>query len=189
MIAGELPRSIGFGDPNTLAYDTGSTIGNYGPMLIPEADAVDAADAGLGMLNRAAAEVPAIAAAPERLALAAAQERLAIEAGDHVPYMNGPIRSFVAADNLTYYRVFTGDRPAGSFLTGAPPASADQAVSGLALPPTNTAEFIQEVTVPAGTRLQSSIVREAFDQPGGLLQFELMVRLPAKNFGEGVPFR
>lgn len=76
----------------------------------------------------------------------------------------------------------------GSFLTGAPPASADQAVAGLALPPANTAEFIQEVMVPAGTRLQSSIASPAFGQPGGMLQFELLERIPIKNFGEGVPF-
>jgi hypothetical protein len=127
----------------------------------------------------AAGEVPALPAAPERLAL---------QAGDHVPYMDAPIRSFVTAEDQTYYRVFSGDRNVGSFLTGAPSASADRAVAGPALPPANTAEFIQEVMVPAGTRLQSSIASPAFGQPGGMLQFELLERIPIKNFGEGVPF-
>jgi hypothetical protein len=138
-------------------------------------------DGLLGFLGSSAAaeEVPALSAAPERLA---------IQAGDHVPYMNGPIRSFVTGEDQTYYRVFSGDRNVGSFLTGAPPASADQAVAGLALPPANTAEFIQEVMVPAGTRLQSSIAAPAFGQPGGMLQFELLERIPVNNFGEGVPF-
>ena len=60
--------------------------------------------------------------------------------------------------------------------------------ASLALPPFSTAEFMQEVTVPAGTRLQSSIAAPAFGQPGGMLQFELLERIPVKNFGEGVPF-
>ena len=101
---------------------------------------------------------------------------------------HSPIRSFVTAEDHTYYRVFSGDRNVGSFLTGAPPASADRAVAGLALPPANTAEFIQEVMVPAGTRLQSSLAAPAFGQPGGMLQFELLERIPIKNFGEGMPF-
>jgi hypothetical protein len=95
----------------------------------------------------------------------------------------------VTSDARTYYRVFSGDRNVGAFLVGSPPASADEAVAGLALPPVNTADFIQEVLVPAGTRLQSSIAAPAFDQPGGLLQFELFNQIPIKNFGEGVPFR
>jgi RHS repeat-associated protein len=125
-------------------------------------------------------DVPAIEAAPERPAL---------PAGQRVPYMASPVRSFVTVEDSSYYRVFSGDRNVGSFLTGVPPASADQAVAGLALPPSNAADFVQEVMVPAGTRLQSSIANPAFGQPGGMLQFELLERIPIKNFGEGVPFR
>lgn len=99
-----------------------------------------------------------------------------------------PIRSFVTAEDQTFYRVFSGDRTVGSFLTGARPASAADAVRGLALPPGNQAGFIQEVLVPGGTRLQSSIAAEAFGQPGGMLQFELLEHIPVKNFGPGVPF-
>ena len=100
-----------------------------------------------------------------------------------------PIRSFVTAADQTYVRVFSGDRNVGAFLTGSAPASADAAVAGLALPPTTTADFIQNVTVPAGTRLQSSIATKAFGQPGGMLQFELLDRIPTSCFGTGRPFR
>lgn len=100
-----------------------------------------------------------------------------------------PIRSFVTETDMTYYRVYSGDNTVGGYLTGAPPFSADDAVAGLALPPANRADFIQQVNVPAGTRLQSSIATEAFDQPGGLLQFELLDRIPTSAFGEGKPFR
>ena len=100
-----------------------------------------------------------------------------------------PIRSFVTSEDMTFYRVFSDDKDVGAFLTGASPESADAAVEGLALPPGNTADFIQEVRVPAGTQLQSSIAAEAYGQPGGLLQFELLEDIPTKNFGPGVPFR
>ena len=77
----------------------------------------------------------------------------------------------------------------GGFLTGAPPASADDAIRGLALPRGNREDLIQEVRVPAGTRLQRSIASEAFDQPGVPLQFELLDLIDPKNFGVGKPFR
>jgi hypothetical protein len=113
----------------------------------------------------------------------------AITAGGRVPNQLAPIRSFVTQEDRAYYRVFSGERNVGGFLMGAPPASADEAVAGLALPPENTADFLQEVLVPAGTRLQSSIAAPAFGQPGGLLQFELLEDIPIKNFGPGMEFR
>ena len=113
----------------------------------------------------------------------------ALTAGERVPNQLGPIRSFVTKEDMTYYRVYSGERNVGGFLTGVPPGSADEAVAGLALPPENTADFLQEVLVPAGTRLQSSIAAPAFEQPGGLLQFELLEDIPIKNFGPGMAFR
>jgi hypothetical protein len=85
--------------------------------------------------------------------------------------------------------VYSGESTTGRYLTGSPPANADAAVSGLALPPGNRADFIQDVMVPAGTRMQSSIASRAFGQDGGLLQFELLERIDPKYFGPGVPFR
>jgi hypothetical protein len=100
-----------------------------------------------------------------------------------------PIRSFVTEADTTYSRVYSGESTTGRYLTGSPPANADAAVSGLALPPGNRADFIQDVMVPAGTRMQSSIASRAFGQDGGLLQFELLERIDPKYFGPGVPFR
>lgn len=102
--------------------------------------------------------------------------------------MNAPIRSFVTGEDQTYYRVFSGGRNVGSFISGAPPASADQAVAGLTLPPANTAEFMQQVMVPGGTSPQSSIAAPAFGQPGGMLQFELLERLPDVHHERGSCF-
>jgi len=70
-----------------------------------------------------------------------------------------------------------------------PPANRAQAIKGLALPPSNTADFIQRVTVPAGTRLQRSRALPAFGRRGGREQFELLEEIPNGNFGTGVPFQ
>jgi hypothetical protein len=112
-----------------------------------------------------------------------------LAAPDTVNNAAAPIRSFVTSDDLTFVRVFSGENSVGGFLAGSAPESADAAVAGFALPPENTADLIQDVLVPAGTRLQSSIAGAAFSQPGGLLQFELLDDIPVKNFGPGVPFR
>jgi hypothetical protein len=98
-----------------------------------------------------------------------------------------PIRSFVTETDTVYYRVFSGDSTTGGFLTSAPPGISAEAISGMALPPGNQATMVQEVLVPAGTRLQSSIASEAFEQNGGWLQFELLDRIPLENFGPGRP--
>ena len=89
---------------------------------------------------------------------------------------------------LGHVRVFSGSNTEGAFLTGASPASSQAAIDGLALPPGNTADFLQEVHVPAGTMLQSSIAAEAFGQAGGLLQFELLERIDPKFLGPRIPF-
>lgn len=89
----------------------------------------------------------------------------------------------------TFYRVFSGDSTTGGFLTRVPPASRAQAVEGLALPLTNTAEFIQQVTVPAGKRLQRSRALPAFGRRGGREQFELLDHIPGESFGPGVPLQ
>jgi hypothetical protein len=59
--------------------------------------------------------------------------------------------------------------------------------SGLALPPGNTAEFVSEVTIPAGTRIQRGTAAPAFGEPGGFPQVLLLDRIPAANFSHGEP--
>ena len=75
---------------------------------------------------------------------------------DDVANAGGFVRSFVSSQDQTFFRVFSGDASAGRFLTAVPPRSSAFAREALALPPGNKAEFIQEVLVPAGTRLQRS---------------------------------
>jgi hypothetical protein len=57
--------------------------------------------------------------------------------------------------------------------------------AGLALPPGNTAEFVSEVTIPAGTRLQEGPTAPAFGHPGGFPQVLLLDRIPSANFSAG----
>ena len=85
----------------------------------------------------------------------------------------------------TFYRVYSGDST-GSFLTAVKPRSSAFAREALALQPGNTAAFVQEVIVPAGTRLQRSCALPAFGRRGGAEQFELLQRIPDENFGPGV---
>ena len=85
--------------------------------------------------------------------------------------------------------VLTRPNGTGKFLTRVQPANRAQAIEGLALPPSNTAEFIQRVTVPAGTRLQRSRALPAFGRRGGREQFKLIDRIPDESFGTGVPFQ
>jgi hypothetical protein len=59
VIANLLPANIRFGNPDTVAYDLGSAVGNYGPALIPGANGADAADAGPSILERTAARAAA----------------------------------------------------------------------------------------------------------------------------------
>lgn len=113
---------------------------------------------------------------------------LALPPPDGVPNAGGAIRSFVTKAESVYYRVFSKN-PAGRFLTKVAPGSRATAIEGLALPPSNQADFIQRVVVPAGTRLQRSRALAAFGHRGGMEQFELLQRIPSTAFGPGVPFR
>lgn len=49
----------------------------------------------------------------------------------------------------------------------------------------NEATYIQEVFVPAGTRLQRSRALPAFENRGGMEQFQLINEIPKSNFKEG----
>ena len=137
--------------------------------------------------ERAMASEGAAAAAVSGEAKAATRAVAELAPPSTVSNAGSPIRSFITAEDHTYYRVFS-DNPVGRFLVGTPPASRAAAIEGLALPPHNTAQFLQEVLVPAGTRMQSSIATEAFGHSGGLLQFQLLDDIAPKSFGVGVPF-
>jgi len=110
-----------------------------------------------------------------------------LTAGSRVPNAGGRIISFVTPEQRTFYRVYSGDSSVGSFLTSVKPRSSAFAREALALPPGNQATFVQEVIVPAGTRIQRSRALPAFGRRGGAEQFELLEHIPVGNFGPGVP--
>ena len=116
--------------------------------------------------------------------------RLALPAARGVNEWKGPIQSIVTDGETLMYRVHGGTSPqVGQWLTPFKPASAASARSGLALPGTNTAEFVSEVWVPAGTRLQIGTAAPAFGQAGGGVQVQLLEHIPLPNFGSPVPLR
>ena len=106
-----------------------------------------------------------------------------------VPNAGGKIISRVTKQDEVFFRVFSGDNSKGAFLTKVPPTNQRNAVKGLALPPGNNADFIQQVLVPAGTRLQRSRALPAFGNRGGKEQFQLLDNIPTENFRTGVPFK
>ncbi len=83
----------------------------------------------------------------------------------------------------------TGDSKQGRFLVKVPPKSRKFAIESLALPPGNTATYIQEIHVPAGIRLQRSRAKPIEDwgrTRGGAEQFEVLIdKLPEECFKEG----
>jgi RHS repeat-associated protein len=111
------------------------------------------------------------------------------------PNEAGVVREFVTEADQTFYRVFSGDATQGKFLTAVPPRSSAYAQEALALPRANTADLIQEVTVPAGTTLRRSRAAplQANDlfptRRGGAEQFELMDFLDEGTFGPGSPLQ
>lgn len=108
--------------------------------------------------------------------------------GSRAANAGGKIVSFVLEEDTVLYRVFSGDNTVGSFLTAVRPRSAQFAREALDLPPGNTAEFVQEVLVPAGTRLQRSrVLPGGFGGRGGAEQYELLDYIPIDSFGPGVP--
>ena len=111
-----------------------------------------------------------------------------LTAGARIANAAGRVVSFVTSEDGVFYRVFSGDNRVGAFLTRVRPRSAALAREALDLPPGNSAEFVQEVLVPAGTRLQRSrVLGGAFGGQGGAEQFELLQYVPIENFGPGVP--
>lgn len=133
-------------------------------------------DAAIGM---------GLSVAPElRSAKGIINEVRSLTKGTRVPNAGGAIRSFVQEADQIYYRVFT-EKQTGSFLTAVPPSSSSYAREALSLPSENTAAYIQKVLVPAGTRLQRSRALPAFGHRGGAEQFELLQKIPDKNFGLG----
>jgi RHS repeat-associated protein len=103
------------------------------------------------------------------------------------PWMEGfPILNTVLEKDTIMYRVWGGgSEKIGKWLTPFKPESSFAAISGNALPSTNSAYYYSEVLVPAGTRIQLGVSGPAFGQPGGGIQVQLMSRIPIQNYGPG----
>lgn len=72
-------------------------------------------------------------------------------------------------------------------LTPIDPASSAAARQGLGLPAENAALYVSRVTLPGGVRMQVGTAGEAFGQPGGWAQAQLLERIPLSSFRKGVP--
>jgi hypothetical protein len=119
---------------------------------------------------------------------AADATRIARAASEVIPSTGGAIRRFEQQGDRIYYRVYSGDATRGAWLTARPPKSSDWAREALALPPWNSAAFVQEVKVPHGTLLERSRatpVPEWGRKRGGAEQFKLLEAIPDSNFGSG----
>lgn len=107
----------------------------------------------------------------------------------------GVVREFATKADQTFYRVFSGDNSVGGFVTAVKPKSSAFAREALALPRANHGNLVQEVLVPAGTRVRRSRAasiraNETFpNRRGGAEQFELLDRIPTGNFGSGSSLR
>ena len=101
----------------------------------------------------------------------------------------GVKRKFVQASEKVFYRVYSENR-LGKWVTAVPPRSRAWAREALSLPPANKATYVQEVRVPAGTRMERSRatpVPEWGRTRGGAEQFELLDEIPPSSFGDGLP--
>jgi hypothetical protein len=113
---------------------------------------------------------------------------LALPASSGYNPWDGEVSSVVAQNDTIMYRVWGGgSSQVAGWLSPTPPASTLSAIRDLALPPANSAEFMSEVFVPAGTRYQIGPAAGAFGQPGGATQVLLLDRIPVANFGDGQP--
>jgi RHS repeat-associated protein len=102
----------------------------------------------------------------------------------------GEITSSVTESASVMYRVWGGaSEQVGAWVTPNLPASASQAIATLSLPPGNTANFVSQVVVPAGTRIQTGVAAPLFQQVGGAVQVLVLQYLPIINFGPGIPLR
>ena len=151
-------------------------------------------EVGSPMVRRALAAQDDVAKAGARVGAGVADDAITpfsrqIAQTKTVPNAAGKIISFTTTKDQFFYRVYSGDSKVGSFLTSVKPKSAAFAEEALALPPGNSAEFVQRVLVPSGTRLQRSRAAPAFGRRGGAEQFQLLEKIPVRLFGPGKPLK
>jgi RHS repeat-associated protein len=95
----------------------------------------------------------------------------------------------VPQGGMTAYRIFGGaSERIGAWLSPIIPESSAVARSLLSLPSGNTAIYIAEVQIPAGTMIQFGTAAAAFGNTGGGIQIQLLSRIAISNFGRAIPF-
>jgi hypothetical protein len=73
------------------------------------------------------------------------------------------------------YRVYGGEsQRKGPWVTPAAPKNEESARAQLALPPTNTAQCVVTLRIPAGTEVRMGHTGPGFDEPGGGPQIEII---------------
>jgi len=190
---------------STQVAKTGRDIAEAGETVLEAINPADPINLAVGVGGkvvlvgvRASAGSTSMRALARKLSWSDADYNAAAAAGDaermlltsmRVPNAGGKITSFATERDEIFYRVYSGNSAKGAFLTRMPPSSRDMAIEGLALPPGNSAEYIQQVLVPGGTRLQRSRALPAFGRRGGMEQFELMDKIPDRSFQSGAPFQ
>lgn len=124
----------------------------------------------------------------QRSAIAANAAPKALAASTRAAPWAGSTLSRLSREGEVMYRVYGGGAgKAGSWLTPINPASSAAARQGLGLPAENAALYVSRVTLPGGVRMQVGTAGEAFGQPGGWAQAQLLERIPLSSFGKGVP--
>ncbi len=115
-------------------------------------------------------------------------EAFAVEAPELVePWLSPPL-TVTTTEDLTFFRAWGGESgEIGRWISGTVPESAEAAQSSLSLPPGNTAEFVSQVNLPAGTTLEVGQAAPAFGQSGGGIQYRIVGDLDPSWFGSANP--
>jgi RHS repeat-associated protein len=113
---------------------------------------------------------------------------LAAEAPEFVePWLSSPL-TVTTTEDMTFFRAWGGESgEIGRWLSGTLPDSAEAAQSSLSLPPGNTAEFVSEVNIPAGTTLEVGQAAPAFGQSGGGIQYRIVGDIDPSWFSSAKP--
>lgn len=105
----------------------------------------------------------------------------------------GPILETVLDQDIVAYRVSSSGAARGEWFFAIRPATAGEAITSAALPPSNSATYIQQVVIPAGTQIQIGIANgitwpgTSTALPGGAVQIFVEGGLPPSAFGAPAP--
>lgn len=161
--------------PDEVDRALGKLLGEALGGLIGGALGGEALDDGFGSAGGSSSTIGHIDPDPDPVPITNPSRLLT--AGSDTPNATGDIRSELLDDDSIFYRAYGNESgPIGRFLSPNPPVSSADAIENSALPPTNSAENLATLRVQGGVRIQRSTASEAFGQPGGNPQVELLER-------------